>query len=264
MQPESQEIAESYVKPNDRLSSFDRLEIYNRQYWLRVIAAISEDFSALRAVVGVRRFEDLVLAYLRENPSTSFTLRTLGAKLPQWLAAHPELSSQRHQLAVDVAELEWAYIEAYDGAAVAPLEQADFVHLSGDSTLMLQPHLQLLALSYPVDEVVLAVHQANPGVDIVSNAVSERRHAKRFQLRSIRRAPTWLAVHRFADVVYYRRLDQEAYLLLSALRRRNTLAEAIALAFASSKLTGEEQAMKIQHYFAHAAELGWFCRRVEE
>jgi hypothetical protein len=55
MQPEAEDgspvadIAGSYIKPNDRLSSFDRLEIYNRQYWFRVIGAVSEDFSALQA-----------------------------------------------------------------------------------------------------------------------------------------------------------------------------------------------------------------------
>ena len=41
---QSSEIASSYVKPNDRLSSFERLEIYNRQYWFRVIGAVSEDY----------------------------------------------------------------------------------------------------------------------------------------------------------------------------------------------------------------------------
>ncbi len=259
MQPESEAIAQNYVKPSDRLSSFERLEIYNRQYWFRVIAAVSEDFPALLAVLGARKFDALVLAYLRDNPSTSYTLRKLGTKLPQWLAAHPECSSRRHRLAVDVAELEWAYIEAFDGAAASPLGKADLANLSGGSTLMLQPHLQLLALRYPADEVVLAVHQANPSVDTLSNAVSERRQPNRFRLRPIRRAEIWLAVHRFEDVVFYRRLDREAYLLLSALRRGSTVEEAIALGFAGSRLSAEEQATNVQHVFAHAAQLGWFC-----
>ena len=259
MLPESRGTADSYIKPNDRLSSFDRLEIYNRQYWFRVIAAVTEDFSALQAVLGVRQFEDLVLAYLRENPSTSFTLRNLGAKLPQWLADHPEMFPRRHPLAVDVAHLEWAYIEAFDSAAATPLSEADFTNLSDDSTLQLQPHLHLLSLRYPVDELVLAVHQAKPIADMLSNAVTERGARQRVRLPSIRRAATHLAVHRFAEVVYYRRLDWEAYLLLSFLRRGSTLAEAIVMAFATSKLTTEEQAAKIQQYFAHAAELGWFC-----
>ena len=32
----TKKIAESFVKPNNRLTSFERLEIYNRQYWFRI------------------------------------------------------------------------------------------------------------------------------------------------------------------------------------------------------------------------------------
>ena len=256
-----EEIAASYIKPNDRLSSFDRLEIYNRQYWFRVIGAVAEDFSALQAVLGSRRFDALVLAYLHENPSTSFTLRNLGAKLPKWLEAHPEYSSRRRQLALDVARLEWAYVEAYDGAAAPALSESDFSSLTGESRLLLQPHVQLLALRYPVDELVLAVHQANPSMGIVSNAAPEHRQTKRTYLPSMRRSATYLAVHRFDNTVYYRRLEREAYLLLSSLQQQVPLEEAIETAFATSKLTAEEQAAKIQEYFAHDAKLGWFCRQ---
>ncbi len=28
-----------FIKPNDRLRSFERLEIYNRQYWFRLLSA---------------------------------------------------------------------------------------------------------------------------------------------------------------------------------------------------------------------------------
>ena len=41
-------IAASYISPNDRLSSFERLEIYNRQYWFRLISAVSEDYPTPR------------------------------------------------------------------------------------------------------------------------------------------------------------------------------------------------------------------------
>src|SRR5258708_18345873 len=86
-------IAEGYIKPNDRLSSFDRLEIYNRQYWFRVITAVAEDFPAFNAVLGSESFDELVLAYLRENPSSSFTLRNLGPRLPECLRDHPKFPS---------------------------------------------------------------------------------------------------------------------------------------------------------------------------
>jgi hypothetical protein len=253
------ELAEGYIKPNDRLTSFERLEIYNRQYWFRVIGAVSEDFPALAAVLGSKRFDRLVLAYLKENPSTSFTLRNLGAGLPRWLEDHPEFAPTRHALTLDVARLEWAYVEAFDRRAVAPLIESDFADLNGDSKLYLQPHLQLLDLRYPVDELVLAVHKETPPSDIMSNAVAERKQRSRYGLPRMRRSAIYLAVHRFDDSVYYRRIDREAFLLLSSLQQQNTLSQAIELAFDGSKLSPEEQAKKIQECFAHAAELGWFC-----
>ncbi len=74
-------IANEIIKPNDRLTSFERLEIYNRQYWFRILAALSDDFPGLRAIVGERRFEKLAVAYLLDCPSQSFTIRNLGSRL---------------------------------------------------------------------------------------------------------------------------------------------------------------------------------------
>ena len=254
-------LAATYIKPNALLSSFERLEIYNRQYWFRVIGAVSEDFPALAASLGQKRFDTLVLAYLRENPSTSFSLRNLGANLPVWFEAHPEFSTARHALMVDIARLEWAYVESFDRGAVPPLTETDFAGLNGESRLSLQPHLQLLDLRYPVDDLVLAVHKATPESDIMSNAVTERKAATRLRLPAMRRAKVYLAVHRFDFQIYYRRIDGESYRMLAALQQRKTLGEAIGTAFAGSKLNPEDQAAKIQGCFAHAAELGWFCRQ---
>ena len=75
------EVAAEFIKPNDRLNSFERLEIYNRQYWFRVLAALEEDFRGLRAIIGPRRFEALSKAYLIDCPSESFTLRNLGSRV---------------------------------------------------------------------------------------------------------------------------------------------------------------------------------------
>src|SRR5882757_6822419 len=62
-------VAADIIKPNDRLTSFERLEIYNRQYWFRVLSAFAEDFPGLRAVVGPVAFDKLTRVYLAEHPS---------------------------------------------------------------------------------------------------------------------------------------------------------------------------------------------------
>ncbi len=256
-----EETVAGYIKPNDRLSSFERLEIYNRQYWFRVIAAVSEDYPALTAVLGQERCDALILAYLKERPSVSFSLRDLGAKLPSWLQKHPGLTGPHCELAVDVARLEWAYIEAFDNPALPPLDAVEFSRLLPTSVLALQPHLQLLALRYPVDEVVLAVHKHKPATDIVSNAVSERKASKRLHIPRLKQSPTCLAVHRYQDSVYYRRIDREEFLLLSAIQEGQPIAGVVDRALRASNLPALEQAAKIQEYFAHASELGWLTSK---
>jgi hypothetical protein len=252
-------IASSYISPNDRLSSFERLEIYNRQYWFRLISAVSEDFPALNALLGPKRFDPLILAYLNENQSTSWTLRDLGAKLPNFLEAHPEFTGRRHRLAVDVARLEWAYVDAFDRKHRTPLTTEEAQAIGPESKLSLQPHLQLLELSYPVDGLVLAVKKHAPETEIVSSAASRRESHNRPKLPMMKRERVWLAVHRFDDSVYYRRIGRETFLLLSALRSGASVSESVTLAFEKTKLNAEEQATVLREIFAHASELGWFC-----
>src|ERR1700758_2916493 len=257
-------IAASYISPNDRLSSFERLEIYNRQYWFRLISAVSEDFPALNALLGPKRFDLLILAYLNENQSTSWTLRDLGAKLPNFLEAHPEFTGRRHRLAVDVARLEWAYVDAFDRKHRMPLTTEEAQAIGLESKLSLQPHLQLLELSYPVDSLVLAVKKHTPETEIVSNAANRRVAQTRPTLPAIRQERVWLAVHRFEDSVYYRRIDRETFLLLSALRSGATVSKAVALALDKTKLNFGSQANLLRDSFALASALGWFCPRYAE
>jgi hypothetical protein len=251
-------IAASYISPNDWLSSFDRLQIYNRQYWFRLISAVSEDFPTLNALLGSRRFDSLILAYLNKNPSTSWTLRDLGAKLPGFLASHPELVGRRYFLAVDVARLEWAYVEAFDRKHRAPLTAEEAQAIGSESRLGLQPHLQLLELSYPVDSLVLAVKQRTPETEIVSSAARRRESQNGLKLPTMKQERVWLAVHRFDDSVYYRRIDRETFLLLSTLHSGATVSKAVALA-SETKLNAEANANLLRESFALASALGWLC-----
>src|SRR5260370_27923397 len=106
-----------YVKPNDRLSPRERLQIYSRSYWFRVLDSLYDDFPGLRAVLGQGAFHRLSRAYLADRPSRSFTLRNLGSRLAQWLQSNPRYAGSRRALALDMVRLEWAHIEAFDNAA---------------------------------------------------------------------------------------------------------------------------------------------------
>jgi hypothetical protein len=253
--------AARYVKPNDRLSSFERLEIYNRQYWLRVLGALAEDFPGLRAILGGQRFESMSKAYLTACPSRSFTLRNLGARLETWLRQNPSWMRDRQALALDMVRLEWADIEAFDGEACAPLRSEHLQQLqSPQLRLSLQPYVQLLALRYPVDDLLLAVKHGDDTSGFASNAIQER--SRRSKVRAVAKlAPEqiFLAVHRLDFSVYFRRIEPEDFALLTALRAGKTIEHAIELAFRNSSVPAADRPAFVQRSFRAWAALGWFC-----
>jgi hypothetical protein len=252
-------VAESFIAPNSRLSAFERLEIYNRQYWFRVLGGLAEDFSALRAVVGARRFEALSIAYLMEHPSRSFSLRNLGSKLPEWLDAHRQVTGRRHRLAIDVARIEWAFVEAFDNAERAALTLDQIATLDGASRLALQPHLQLIALDYPADDLVLALHDRQKRDTSEAGVKHHSAELAPAKLPGLRRRHTWVAAHRVDYSVYYRRLRQEEFRTLAALRQGLPLAEALEAGFRDSQTLEARRPQRVRTWFAGWAELGWLC-----
>jgi hypothetical protein len=254
------QIANEVIKPNDRLSSFERLEIYNRQYWFRILSALGEDFPGLRAIVGNRRFQKLAIAYLFDCPSQSFTLRNLGSRLEQWLLSHREHIRNVEDLALDTVRLEWAEIETFDEAAQPRLTAVEVSNLGDDPEFVLQPHIRLLELRYPVDDFVIAVRRREEEVDIVSNAVTE--HATRSRLKRPalpKPQRIFLAVHRADNSVYFKRLDKEGFAVLCALRDGQTLSQAVDAVDWSGR-SMKEASEQVHAWFAYWAAQGWFCR----
>ena len=255
--------AARYIKPNDRLTSFERLQIYNRQYWYRVLGSMSEDFPGLRAILGERRFDNMCRAYLRECPSQSFTLRNLGSRLEVWLRRNPQWVRGKKILALDMVRLEWADIEAFDGEAEAVLrpEELDGVSMP-KLTLRLQPYVQLLDLHYPVDDLLLGIKKDDSDADFASNAVAERRkRAKVHTVAALQSKTIFLVVHRIDFSVYFRRIEREEYTILSGLRAGKSIAEAIELAFRDSLIPELSRTGYVRHCFETWAALGWFSQQ---
>jgi hypothetical protein len=253
--------AAKFIKPNDRLTSFERLEIYNRQYWWRLMSSLAEDFPGLQAVLGNRRFESLCKAYLVACPSRSFTLRNLGRDLEPWLRRNPQWAGSKQAIALDMVRLEWADIEAFDGAAFEPLKPPDIAKSAGANLrLSLQPYLHLLKLNYPVDSLVLEIKKFNNDTEFLSNAFRERRKRKRVSaVARLKPKTIFLAVHRVEYSVYFRRMTAEEYSLLVSLRKGQTLEQAIDAAYSKHSKTLATDLEQVTAWFQNWSNLGWFC-----
>jgi hypothetical protein len=260
MRPEAAEVANRIIKPNDRLTSFERLQIYNQQYWWRLMASFQEDFRGLMAVLGERRFEKLAVAFLAEKGSGSWNLRDLGAGLEASVCEHPELVAPHEKLSREMIRVELARVHAFDGPEKPPLDPAKLGAAPEKLRIGLQPYITLLELSYPVDEMLGRLRKRNTETGSVSNAVSgtvSRRRPVRLSARP-GKVPIHLAVHRVDLGVYYKRLEPGAYRLLQSLRAGATLADACESAFAGD--IPPDAAEKIQAWFANWTRFGWLVR----
>lgn len=253
-------VTGAVIKPNDRLTAFERLEIYNRVYWFRVLDCLYEDFPAVVAIIGQRRFHQLITAFLTEFPSESYTLRDLGERFPRFIEANPLLTAPHAALAHEAARFEWAQVVAFDNEARPALGVDAFLGADPATLrLALQPYLTLLQLEHPMDDFILALKKHQEVRDTNSNTQAEatERAATR-RPRRPRPARLHIAIHRHHNSVYYKRLEPAAYAILLALQAGEPLAEACArgVELAPSEPPFGEV---LQRWFHDWAALGWLC-----
>jgi hypothetical protein len=258
-------VADRFIKPNDRLSAFERLEIYNRVYWFRVLDCLYDDYPGLRAIVGEKKFMELATAYLAKYPSVSFTLRNLGQRLEKFLREEPQWIAPHEELALDMTRFEWAQVVAFDDAALPTITTDDILDTPRSKLrLGLQPYLSLLELNCAVDKFLLAVQKRDADVlrDEASNTFEAMPQAKRRRkpVRLPKREHIHVAVHRYDNALYYKRLEPEGFAILQALRRGTTVEKACVDAIAHSARKRVNWAAFIKERFNDWSSLGWFCR----
>ncbi|MEO5713222.1 MAG: DNA-binding domain-containing protein [Luteolibacter sp.] len=261
MRKENHATANEFIKPNDRLSASDRLQIYNQQYWWRLLGAFSEDFRGLRAVIGERKFNRLAVSYLRDCGSRSWNLRDLGGQLESYIGEHPETIAPFGPLATEMVKIEWARIIAFDGEPETLLDAQKFARRKPEKmTVGIQSYITLLELEYPVDHLLKRLKRSENAS--ASNAVSGGPTTRRVRLSAKPlREPVYLAVHRLDLLVYYKRLEPEAYSLLYSLREGLALDAACGQAFSNSFQSAETITGKVQTWFTAWMSFGWLCER---
>ena len=250
-------VAAEFIKPNDRLSSLERLEIYGRTYWFRLTENFTRDCPGLRAFLGEERFGRLCTAYLSRYPSRSFTLRNLCQRLVRFLTENPEFTAPHTALAIEIARFEWAQTVAFDGPA-RPAPTAKQLQAIPPSRLKLrlQPFVTLLHLTHAVDNFVIAVAKRDALRGDASNASVEAAPAAPLRkVRPPKKGEIWVAVHRQDNRLYYKRLEPEAFRVLEALQAGRTVPA--ALGKAGKSVT----ASQVQRWVATWMALGWFTLR---
>jgi len=206
-------LANALIKPNKSLTSFQRLEIYNKQYWYRILDSLEEDFAGILTIVGREKFTKLCEAYVSQHPSRTFSLRDLGNKMAQFIRLNPSYAAPYARMACETAQVEWAEINAMDAATNPPLDMGKDSSINAQtSVLKLQPHTSVLALNYAIDDFLLEFRKGET-LQLVSNACINRSTGAVSRARP-KSEKNYLLVHRSENNVYFKRIKREQYLTL--------------------------------------------------
>jgi hypothetical protein len=251
--------AETLFKPSWSLTPADRLEIYNKQYWFRILDSMLEDFPGVHALLGAEKFDALIYAYVSVHPSTTHTLRDLGAKLPEFVLQHPEIAGKDSKMCHQMCLFEWAAIEAFDRKRYPTIPANAVASGNPDAlVLVLQPFISLFETDYALDDFAIDLdkHSAQHGI----STAQAGRDQKKKKTKRPKKEHAYLVIHRQKNGVYYKRVDQEQFKLLQLIKSGATLGHACASL--ASELSPENLSTfpaRLRKNFAEWMDLSWFA-----
>ena len=159
---EVMKASSAIIKQEYGLDRESRLWIYRSMYPSRMVEALQVDFPGVLYALGEESFAELVMRYVDEHPSSSWTLNHLGYEFPDFVRADKNL---RHRVFLsDLAHLELALAQVFEEPEVAALHPERLQSLSAEDweNLVLKPRptSRLMRFAYPVSTFLL---QADSG-----------------------------------------------------------------------------------------------------
>lgn len=144
--------AEQIIKPNQWLSSGQRIEIYSQQYWWRLLNHLHDIFPTVTSLLGYRTFNEKIgIPYLTCYPAMHWSLNPLGKFLPKWIGEAYKGKWSRRLL--QASEVDLAFNDAFTIEQKEPLT-LETLPIPGKpesllgTSLHLQKHLYLFSFPY--------------------------------------------------------------------------------------------------------------------
>jgi len=149
-----------YIAPSQTLSAAQRLAIYQRGYFARLLQCLEGQYKALCHALGKELFDDFAREYLHQYPSKSPTLALLGARFPDFLReTRPDLEAAEKEPWVEfmiaLAQFEWELYTMFDAPGHEGKAYASA--LDAEGSFQLQPCFSIHQYDFPVSLYYSAV-----------------------------------------------------------------------------------------------------------
>jgi hypothetical protein len=128
------------------------LAVHRDGYYFRLTEALGETFEGCWYLLGDDDFFTLCRDYIEKNPSGSYNLSNYGEEFPLFISQHHFASE--HPYLLDVARLDWAFMEIFHAPTHQPISLNILQQLSVEqlesSKVIFGSAVNLLTLDYSV------------------------------------------------------------------------------------------------------------------
>lgn len=246
-----EEEAALHIAPSPTLRPAQRIQIYNQQYWWRLLSTLHESFPLVTRLFGYFDFNRVIgIPYLTKYPPQHWSLSLLGDRLLQW--CQDEYHAPDKQLICHAAELDWAFAYCFTANSNSPLASAPansphHAEAILSQTLYLQPFIFLFDLEY----------------DLFSYRVEFLKHEPDYWLHN--EFPTLDSSRPYHYILYrniennisWKNLSKSEYLILRLLHQGTTIEQICSWLESQDSEIIEAATVNLQLWFQEWTQRGW-------
>lgn len=237
--------AEHYISPSDCLEPHQRIEIYNKQYWWRLINAMQKNFPLTLRLLGYEKFEKNTVQYLVKYPPDYWSLTALGRNFPEWIKESYESTDVK--LILEAAQVDqYFYLSSITSNFPSISKEAVANENFLNENINLQPHVFLLKSSHDLPAVREVIIENDP------------EYSKEHGLPKLQENNLYCVVFRNMNSnISWKKVSQAEYLLLGFFKEGTNILKACDWIKSQESHLQEAMTNKFHIWIQSWTQLGW-------
>ncbi len=246
-----EEEASRYIAASAALKPHQRMQIYNQQYWWRLLNKLHVNFPLVTRLFGYQAFNEKIgIPYLLRYPPNHWSLTLLGEHLPQWVTEYYKEADR--SLISHAAQLDRAFTASSIAAQYPPLglyqkSQEAIERIISTALLYLQPHLHLFSWKYHL----FAFREEFLKHDV--DYWTEHRFPKLQKGKSYH----FILYRNVNHLIAWREISLAAFLLLEQFKAGTTIEAACEYVERKGAVLCEEAMAHLQEWLSDWTQAGW-------
>lgn len=156
-----EEEAARFIKPSAALKPEQRIQIYNQQYWWRLLNVMHSTYTMATRMLGRKKFnEKIAVPYIEAYPSEHYSVSHIGDRLLQWM--EKQYNGPDKQILRDSIAIDDAMHNAFFKPAYPSLTEGNSPEEAIRIPAILQPYVTLFKMDYDLFNFRSEIHAKDP------------------------------------------------------------------------------------------------------